>query len=530
MAPSRGTGRSRLLMIGVASTELLPDERALLAERPPGGVCLFGRNVTDRHQAADLVAELRTVAGADLSVAVDQEGGGVVRLRDVPYPAGAMSLGAADDVNLTRRVAAATGRGLRSVGVNVDFAPVADVNTNPNNPVIADRAFGGDPAHVARHVTSFIGGLQEAGVAAVAKHFPGHGDVDVDSHLGLPTLRADEERLGRVELAPFVAAVDAGVAGVMTAHIVVPAWDDAVPATLSPVALRGVLRERLGFEGVVFTDALEMAAVAAQWRPGEAVAMSLRAGADMPVLTTGTAAYREMVEAVDRAEREGSLDPDELDRSVERLSRLAADFPATPDPSAAWQTGDDELLREAARRGLVAIGVLPRLHAGDRVVLVAAGEVVTSAASQVRASPAEAFGAALASRGVDVVPVGYAAAELTSSAGSSPDERSSPLGAARAQLRAAAAESDAVLFVSTSRTRMRAGEIALARAAADLGRPFCHVALWNPFHAGDVPGPALITFSFAPAAAEAAAGSLLGTTVAGRAPVPLRTADGMTAG
>ena len=502
-------------MIGVASTELLPDERALLAERPPGGICLFGRNVEDRHQAADLIADLRAVAGDDLCVAVDQEGGGVVRLRDVPYPAGAMSLGAADDAVLTRRVAAATGRGLRSVGVNVDFAPVADVNTNPNNPVIADRAFGGDPAHVARHVTAFVAGLQEAGVAAVAKHFPGHGDVDVDSHLGLPTLRADEERLGRVELAPFVAAVAAGVAGVMTAHIVVPAWDDAAPATLSPLALRGVLRERLGFEGVVFTDALEMAAVAAQWRPGEAVAMSLRAGADMPVLTTGTAAFREMLQAVDDAERAGSLDPAELDRSLERLARLAAAFPAAPDPSSAWRDGDDELLREAALRGLVAIGSLPVLRTGDRVTLVAAGEVVASAASQVRARPADAFAAGLASRGMDVVPVGYALSDMESVGD---------------RLRAAADGSDVVLFVSTSRTRMSAEEIQLARAAADLGPPFCHIALWNPFHVSDVPAPALVTFSFAPAAAEAAAEALLGASVGGRAPVPLATADGMTAG
>src|SRR5690606_5018961 len=167
------------VMIDLSDTRVTPAERDLLSEGRVAAVCLFGRNVVDRFQLSDYVAELRSLAGSDLIVAIDQEGGGVLRLRDVPFPPAAMSLGSADDELLTERVAAATGRGLRSVGVNLDFAPVADVNSNPDNPVIADRSFGSDPDLVSRHVTAFVRGLQGEGVAATLKHFPGHGDTDV---------------------------------------------------------------------------------------------------------------------------------------------------------------------------------------------------------------------------------------------------------------------------------------------------------------------------------------------------------------
>lgn len=508
------TDPARHLMIGIAGTTLAANERALLSERPPGGVCLFGRNVVDARQVAELTAELRQVAGDGLRIATDQEGGGVVRLRDLPYPPSAMALGAAHDTDLTRRVAAATGRGLRGVGIDVNFAPVADVNTNPRNPVIADRAFGSDPERVALHVAAFVRGLQNQGVAAVAKHFPGHGDVDVDSHLDLPVLRAAERRLASVEIPPFAAAVQAGTAGVMSAHILVPAWDESLPATLSPAAIRGVLRDRLGFDGVVFTDALEMAAVASRWSAGEAAVAALVAGVDMPVQTEGLAAYRAMLLALDRAVADGALDPAELARSRNRLDQLAHRFSAGTEPAVTPASADDTSLLEAARRGLVAVGTLPVLRPGSRVALVAAEEVRASAASQLRARPAEAFAAALEVRGVIVVRVGYGA-------DGGPE--------VRAHIADTARSSDAALFVSTSRTRMAATEIDLANATAFAGRPFCHVALWNPYHVRDLPGPALVTFSFAPAAARAAAEALMEGGVSGHAPIPLVSADGMTA-
>ena len=242
---------NRLLMTDLSTTELTPDERAFLSEYQPGGVCLFSRNIRDRFQAADYVAELLELCGPDLLVATDQEGGGVVRLLDVPYPPSAMALGAADDPNLTREVAAADGRGgLKAVGINVDFAPVADVNNNPRNPVIAERAFGAEAAQVARHVVAFVQGLQAEGVAATVKHFPGHGDTEVDSHLALPQLDVGTRRdWAGLELVPFKAALAAGTAALMSAHIVLPHLDDC-PATLSRPILTDLLRDTLGFDGV----------------------------------------------------------------------------------------------------------------------------------------------------------------------------------------------------------------------------------------------------------------------------------------
>jgi beta-N-acetylhexosaminidase len=246
-------------------------------ERGLGGVCLFARNVRDRGQLASLTAALRA-ARPGVVIGIDEEGGDVTRLEareGSSYP-GNWALGFTDDVGLTRDVYAAIGSDLAGVGVNLDFAPVADVNSNPQNPVIGTRSFGADAELVSRHVAAAVEGLQRTGVAACAKHFPGHGDTSQDSHLELPTAAAPELR-------PFTAAIGAGVRSIMTAHVVVPALDD-VPATLSRRVLHEVLRGELGFDGAVFTDALEMRAVSETFGVEQAAVRALAAGADALLL------------------------------------------------------------------------------------------------------------------------------------------------------------------------------------------------------------------------------------------------------
>src|SRR5690606_1418015 len=189
-----------------------------------------------------------------------------------------------------------------------DFAPVADVNSNVLNPVIADRSFGSDPDLVSRHVVAFIEGLQEEGVGATLKHFPGHGDTDVDSHLALPTVRRPLSDLRKVELRPFQAGIRAGVAAVMSAHIVLPTLDAQRPATLSEAALAGLLREELGFDGVIVTDALDMRAISDRWPAPVAAVMSLQAGADMPLVIGTVAEHRETLAAIDEAGAASRLD------------------------------------------------------------------------------------------------------------------------------------------------------------------------------------------------------------------------------
>jgi beta-N-acetylhexosaminidase len=244
-----------------------------------GGVCLYGSN-----RRADISAVAAAVHDArpDALVALDEEGGDVTRLEaatgsSVP---GNAALGAVDDPDLTRRVAAALGAALRVAGVDLDLAPCADVNTDPANPVIGVRSFGADPDLVTRHTVAFVDGLQGAGVAACAKHFPGHGAVAVDSHLGLPTVAAPIDALRRCELVPFRAASEAGCATVMTGHLRVPALDD-VPATVSRRILTGLLRDDVGFAGAIVTDALDMAGIGGPAQIPGNVVRAVAAGADL---------------------------------------------------------------------------------------------------------------------------------------------------------------------------------------------------------------------------------------------------------
>lgn len=475
-------------MIDLSDTRITSAERDLLTEGRVAGVCLFGRNIVDRFQLSDYVAELRSLAGLDLIVALDQEGGGVLRLRDVPFPPAAMSLGAADDEQLTERVAAATGRGLRSVGVNLDFAPVADVNSNPDNPVIADRSFGSDPRLVARHVAAFVRGLQSEGVAATLKHFPGHGDTDVDSHLALPTLRHDAEHLAAVDLPPFKVGIAAGVAAIMSAHILMPGIDPDLPATLSRRAMHGLLRTTLGFEGVIITDALDMRAIRDRWPAPQAAVMSLQAGTDLPLVIGTTAENRAVLDEVDAAAAGGRLAPAEYAASQVRVAALAQRYSAGAGHLAsAWRAdgSDERLLDEAALRGLVVRGEPPALRRGDRVILVARQQVFTNAAAQVTVRPADTFTAALDAAGIEATR--FAVDDLNL--------------AEVARAAQAGARPAAIVFASTTRVRMKPDEVATARAVADVARvvgvPFLHVALWNPYSADGVPGPTVIAFGHA---------------------------------
>ncbi|CAM5598270.1 Beta-hexosaminidase [Streptomyces fumanus] len=226
-------------------------------------VALFGRNVASAEQVAALTAKLRAERD-DVLVAIDEEGGDVTRLEvrtGSSFP-GNHALGAVDDVELTRGVAAELGRRLAACGVNLDWAPSADVNANPDNPVIGVRSFGADPALVARHTAAYVTGLQSAGVAACTKHFPGHGDTAVDSHHAVPRIDADATVLAERDLVPFRAAIEAGTRAVMSAHILAPALDPDHPGTLSRRILIELLRGELGYDGLIVTDGIEMRAIA----------------------------------------------------------------------------------------------------------------------------------------------------------------------------------------------------------------------------------------------------------------------------
>ncbi|TDC31330.1 glycoside hydrolase family 3 protein [Micromonospora sp. 15K316] len=319
-----------------------------------GSVVLFARNVVDHAQVAELTATLRAERG-DVIVAIDEEAGDVTRIesgRGSSRP-GNLALGAVDDPELTEEVARDLGVDLAGLGVTLDYAPDADVNSNPGNPVIGVRAFGADPELVARHTAAWVRGLQAGGVAACAKHFPGHGDTQIDSHHDLPLISGGRARLDAVELAPFRAAVDAGAQAVMTGHLLVPALDPELPATLSSRILGGLLRDELGFSGVVITDAIEMRAVADRYGFAGAAVRALAAGADAICVggeRAGEEDARELRDAIVAAVVSGELPEERLAEAAKRVGQLAEWTAA----ARAARTGERGLPADASPVGLAA--------------------------------------------------------------------------------------------------------------------------------------------------------------------------------
>ena len=270
------------MVVGLAGHAVDDDLRALVREIKPAGFILFARNVAEPEQVRELNRELASLVDPHhpALLSVDQEGGRVQRIREPATRWPAMrAVGEAG--SLTAEVSRAMALELRYMGFNLNFAPCADVDSNPDNPVIGDRSFGRDPAEVARHVVAHLEAHQEAGIIACVKHFPGHGDTSVDSHLDLPVVDKDLPALLDCELRPFAAAVAAGVGSVMTAHVVFPALDEERPATLSSRVTRALLRERLDFGGVVFSDDMDMKAVAGRWPVPEQVRLATEASVDV---------------------------------------------------------------------------------------------------------------------------------------------------------------------------------------------------------------------------------------------------------
>ncbi|WP_306328427.1 glycoside hydrolase family 3 protein [Streptomyces venezuelae] len=291
-------------------------------------VGLFGRNIVSPEQLTALTAQLRAERD-DVLVAIDEEGGDVTRLevkQGSSFP-GNYALGSVDDVELTRAVARELGRRLAACGVDLNWAPSADVNSNAENPVIGVRSFGADPDLVARHTVAYVDGLQGVGVAACTKHFPGHGDTNVDSHDALPRIDVDLATLHARELVPFRAAVAAGTKAVMSAHILLSALDPNRPATLSPQILTGLLRQELGFEGLIVTDGMEMQAVAATYGIERGSVLAIAAGADAICVGGGLCdedTVLRLRDALVTAVRTGELPEERLADAAARVRALAS--------------------------------------------------------------------------------------------------------------------------------------------------------------------------------------------------------------
>lgn len=292
-----------------------------------GGVILMGRNISPPDNLRATLSELQGRAQRNglppLFVATDQEGGRVRRLTPPSYTFAppASEIGDTRDPSQARHWAAVIGKELKSVGINWNFAPVLDVNNNPDNPVIGNRSYGADPVLVAEMGVAAVRAFQEdAEILACGKHFPGHGDTNVDSHKSLPKISHGPDRLDKIELVPFRAAIKAGLAAIMTAHILFPELDAERPATLSPRILTGLLRQELGFEGLIITDSLTMGGVATGWGSPEAAVLAAIAGADILLCCGAWETQRAIRDALLDAARSGRLPQARIDESLARIA------------------------------------------------------------------------------------------------------------------------------------------------------------------------------------------------------------------
>jgi beta-N-acetylhexosaminidase len=334
----------QLVTVGIAGHTCPAELRSLARDFDVGGVVLFARNVVAPEQVAELAFDIRTlVADPPPWVAVDQEGGRVARLRApfTVWPA-MQTLGRSGSEDLAIRFAQALARELRSVGITLDFAPVLDVLTNPANPAIGDRALAADAPTVARLGSAIVRALQQEGIAACGKHFPGHGDTAVDSHHELPVVEHGPDRLRAIEYEPFKAAIEAGVAGIMVAHVLVPALDADWPASLSRRVVTGELRDGLGFDGLIVIDDVYMKGCQMRLAPPAATVQAVAAGHDMVLLCTPNiddqaAALEALVHAVE----DGSLSMDQVERSIARHRQWKGRFMAPAGdrhrPSGQWR-------------------------------------------------------------------------------------------------------------------------------------------------------------------------------------------------
>jgi beta-N-acetylhexosaminidase len=354
----------QLLVLTVPGHTAADGGAGLVRRYHVGGVIYFGANIADAAQVAALSAGLQQAARSQpphlpLLIGTDQEGGIVSRLAGVTtvFP-GQMAAGATRDPDLVRAQDQATGAAMRALGVNLDYAPVADVNVDPANPVIGIRSFGARPTLVSTMTAAAVDGFHQAGQVTVAKHFPGHGDTDVDSHTGLPVIHHTPRQWWRIDAPPFQAAIRAGVDEVMIGHIKVPALDDSgQPASLSPVIVTGLLRDRLGYQGVVVTDSLQMAGVLQGHRPAQVAVQAVQAGCDQLLMPGDPGvAYHALLSAV----RHGRISPAQLDASVARivslkLARGLASEPAVAPSTAADTSRQRTLARELARRSITVV-------------------------------------------------------------------------------------------------------------------------------------------------------------------------------
>lgn len=507
----------RMLLVGFEGLRAPDYILEWLAEGRIGGIILFARNVDTPAQLAELVRSLQAAAKHPSLISIDQEGGIVARLREgFSESPGAMALGAADSEALAEQVAAALGAELHALGINFNLAPVVDIGHDSSNPVISTRTFGAEAARVSRLAVAQVRGFQSAGVGACAKHFPGHGNTPTDSHVSLPVVRGALDFLWETDLVPFRAVVEAGIASVMISHVKFEALDPDYPSTLSPAIITGLLREEIGFEGLIVTDCMEMQAITQNYGAGESAVLAALAGVDAMFFSHTRENQEAAFNALLRAAESGRLSMAQIDAAHAHLDAFTRRFPAAEpaDLSVIRQPDHLRVCRAAAEAGTVLYtvgeGVLPLRPDRQRVALIEFASYLETAALD--RTGLTGLSTLLDAQAPELLHIALNPADLKPSA--------------IEQARQMARDAD-VTVVATRSAHLISQQRELAQELLDLARKSVLLCLRNPYDIEALTGAdaILCTCGDGIPSLQAAIDALLGRfTPSGRLPVPVRHA------
>lgn len=498
-------------ILGFCGTDLPKDFEAFIREYQVGNVILFQRNVESAEQLRRLCEKIRRViieaTGFPPFIVIDQEGGLVSRLpADAVNVPSAMALGATGDTQNAWEAAQIIARQMRGLGPNFTMAPVLDVNSNPNNPVIGARSYSDDPHQVAAFGEAVVKGYAGTGVLCCGKHFPGHGDTSVDSHVGLPCVEKTEEELEQMELIPFRRAIEAGIPAIMSSHILFPRIEpDPIPGTMSRRIITGLLKEKLGFKGLVFTDCLEMQAIQKYYGTPRGMVEAIRAGVDMAEISSTFSLQCEAVRYTNEMAESGELDLDEIRASVEKILAFKEQLAAFPmDASLCDQPQDREKVGRMAQEALCLYKGTP-FRTTKKTFFCGCADYRTMGAANLIASVAP-FAEYMTAR--------LGGAGATTAKDPSQEEIQ--------KVAAQAAQYDQIVF-ATCNAHLYPGQLELAKTLAACGKPLMIVTTRNPYDLPKLPECAcqIAAFDYTKDSFEALIQVFQGGALTGTMPVRL---------
>jgi len=461
------------LFAGFPGTTMNEEFIRLVKEHKVANVILFKHNVENKDQLKKLCADIQTLVKAETGypafIGIDQEGGVITRLpQDAVNVPGAMAIAATQSLDLATKAAEITGRELRAIGVQINYAPVADINNNPKNPIIGSRSYGDTAEQVSKFDIATLKGFDNTKIIATAKHFPGHGDTANDSHVSLPLIDKSLEQLRELELIPFKAMIDAGCPSIMTTHILFPQIEpEKIPATMSRRIITGLLKEEMGFKGLITSDCMEMAAIAEFYGTAKGTAAAMAAGVDVVMISHTVSKVVEAIDEIKKAVAEGKINMEEMDQSVEKILAMKKEYCLEPEGEAGTEEAFAASQKIREKTITLVSGQIPDL--GDKPVFIGCADYRSGMVSNVEIN--------------DTTSAGFMAGRI---GGDSYVTTKSP-DAEEISKAVEYAKGHTSIIVNTYNGHLFEGQMNLVKAMSELNIPMILIALRNPYDLVDLP-------------------------------------------